>query len=66
MAHSFKDVAGSDVTTICRTSLGEVRDAWVELCKPMVLKRGADIVAAATQSAKATGARVVPVFFLHV
>ena len=42
---SFGDIVGSDVTTVSRFSLNRVRDAWVEMYKPMVLTVGAGLVA---------------------
>ena len=66
LAQSFLDCVGSDVNTVSRTSIGRVRDAWVELYKPMVLKVAANLVGFTMASAAATGAAFAPVFFLHV
>ena len=66
LAQSFKDVAGSDITTLGRTSIGRVRNAWVELYKPMVLEQCADLVATTRRHAAATGAAFAPIFLLHV
>ena len=66
LAQSFVDVAGSDVTTVGRTSIGKIRDAWVEMYKPMVLRTGADLVAFTVQGAAVAGAGFAPIFLLHV
>ena len=68
-AQSFQDVAAfgtADVKTVGRTTISRVRDAWVEMYKPMVYKAAADRVAAATGAAKKAKAEFVPVFLLHV
>ena len=49
----FADIVGSDVRTVSRRSINSVRDAWVEMCKPMVLRVGADLVATLSLDAKA-------------
>ena len=66
LAQSFKDVAGSDITTLGRSSIGRVRNARVELYKPMVLKQCADLVATERRRAATTGAPFAAIFFLHV
>ena len=49
----FADIVGSDVRTVSRRSINSVRDAWVEMRKPMVLRVGADLVATLSLDAKA-------------
>ena len=66
LAQSFVDVIGSDVRTVGRTSIGVVRDAWVELYKPMVLKVGADLVAACARQAAAVKAEFAPVYLVQI
>ena len=68
LAQSFKDIAGSDIMTLGRSSIGRVRDSWVELYKPMVLEQCADLVATTRRQrhAAATGAAFAPIFLLHV
>ena len=63
---SFADIVGSDVRTIGRASLNAVRDAWVELYKPMVLKGGADLVAACASRAAEVKADFAPVYLVHI
>ena len=66
MAHSFRDVVGSDFNTVSRTSIGKVRDVWVEMYKPMVLKVAADRAAVAIGAAKAARAIFVPLYLVLV
>ena len=63
---SFADIVGSDVRTVSRASLNAVRDAFVELYKPMVLKAGAALVALCATRAKQDKAAFAPVFLLQV
>ena len=66
LAQSFRDIAGSDICTVGRASIARVRDAWVEMYKPMVMLQCAELVTGAVQHAAATGAAFAPIFFLHV
>ena len=66
LQQSFGSIVGSDVTTISRCRLNAIRDAWVELYKPMVFKVGAAFVEACASRAKDAKASFAPVFFVHV
>ena len=66
MAQSFRDIVGADVNTVSRTSIGSVRDTWVEMYKPMVLKVAADRAAVATGAAKAARAIFVLLYLVLV
>ena len=66
LQQSFGSIVGSDVTTISRNRLNAIRDAWVELYKPMVFKVGAAFVEACASRAKDAKASFAPVFFVHV
>ena len=63
---SFADIVGSDVRIISRSSLNAVRDAWVELYKPMVFAAGADLVAACVRRAVEVKADFAPVYLVHI
>ena len=62
----FADIVGSDVRTVSRGSINSVRDAWVEMYKPMVLRVGADLVATLSRVAKASKAEFAPIYCLRV
>ena len=63
---SFGDIVGSDVTTVSRFSLNRVRDAWVEMYKPMVLTVGAGLVAQCVHHSTACKADFTPIYLLQV
>ena len=66
MEQSFRDVVGLDTNTVSKTTIGKVRDAWVEFYKPMVLKVGAEEVTGAIGAATGTRAGFAPIYILHV
>ena len=66
LAKAFTEVVGMDAPTISRQSISRIRDAWVEMYKPMVYKIGADRVAAAEAIARRLRIDFVPVFFQQV
>ena len=66
VAQSFADIAGSDFSTVSRPSINAIRDAWVELYKPMVLKVGADLVAACARRAAEVNADFAPVYLVQI
>ena len=66
LSKAFTEVVGMDAPTISRQSISRIRDAWVEMYKPMVYKIGADRVAAAEATARRLRIDFVPVFFQQV
>ena len=71
MEKSVRDVAGMDAPVISRKSIERIRDAWITMYKPMVLKIAADrlktVVAGATHDARVAGScSFVCVWFLQV
>ena len=58
---SFADVVGSDVRAVSSFSIDSVRDAWVELYKPMVLRVAAELVATCAACAAERKAVFAPV-----
>ena len=71
MERAVRDVAAMDVPVISRKSMERIRDAWITMYKPMVLKIVADrlkaVVASAKHDARGVGCPwFVPVWFLLV
>lgn len=66
LEQSFGDIVGSDVRTVSRPAMNAIRDAWVEMYKPLVHKAGAALVATTARLAKQGKAAFAPVFLVQI
>ena len=66
LARSFREVAGTDGNNVGRRSIGRVRDAFIELYKPMVMKVAAERVVGAVAAAKHIRACFAPLYMLWI
>ena len=65
LAQSFRDSLGPEGAVVGRASMEGIRDAWVELYKPMVSTRCADMVAEGDTRACPAGRAFTPVLLFH-
>ena len=67
LEQGFGDIIGSDVHTVSRPRMNIIRDAWVELYKPMVLSAGASLVASTVGFAKCVRkSAFAPLFLVQI
>ena len=65
LSQAFRDILGPEGAVVSRPSMEGIRDAWVEIYKPMVLKTCAEMVAEGLEAARQEGRAFAPVIFLH-
>ena len=63
---AFRDAVGMDAPTISRRSMHRIRDAWVELFKPMVYKIAAARLEVAVAAAMRRGIGFAPCYVVQV
>jgi hypothetical protein len=63
---AFRDVVGMDAPSISRRSMHRIRDAWVELFKPMVYKMAASRLEVAVAAAMRVGIGFAPCYVVQV